>query len=181
MLIDGPRLPKGGEQEPNIEPNIEPDIEPNIGSPEPIRGAGMRFNAEKMPLETIPLHLLEDCARVFDGVTKREVKPYPMWNWAKGMPWSVPYACMLRHLAAWYRGEDNDPETGINHLGHVMCNLLMLTHYKDAFPEGDNRPVLYFKPGGMDVACEQRVAVQPNGAIQECPGDWDRMCRDNQL
>jgi hypothetical protein len=149
MLIDGPKLPKGGE-----------DVIPNIGSPADVRGAGMRYNAGKNPLQTIPLHLLEAGARVFDHVTTRPVKPYPRWNWAKGMEWSVPYACILRHLAAWYRGEDNDPETGISHLGHVMCNLLMLTHYQDAFPEGDDRPKDYFKPGGMD-ACQ-------TGMVKKC-------------
>lgn len=121
----------------------------NVGSFEEKRGEGARYNKEKDPLETVPLHLLAGAAHVFKHVTEREVKPYPMWNWAKGMPWSVPYGCMLRHMAAWYRGEDDDKETGLNHLHHAMCNLLMLTHYIDAFPEGDDRPNNYFKPGGM--------------------------------
>ena len=121
-----------------------------IGSEESKRGEGIRYNTEKTPYECIPIHLIAGAARVFKHVTKRKDKPYPLWNWVKGMPWSVPYACMIRHLDAWYRGETNDPETEENHLHHVLCNLLMLIHYEDAFAEGDDRPSEFFKKGGMD-------------------------------
>ena len=109
------------------------------------RGSGARFNTGKHPLRFTPLHLLESGNRVWAyGANK-----YAAWNWAKGMAWSVPYECMLRHLAAWYRGEDIDPESGESHLGHIMCNILMLEHFKTAFPEGDDRPKLTFQPGGI--------------------------------
>ena len=57
------------------------------------------------------------------------------------MPWSVPLACLMRHMAAWQRGEENDPESGLPHLAHAMCNLRMLTLYAKTYPEGDDRPV----------------------------------------
>ena len=119
------------------------------GSPEDKRGEGMRFNVGKPPMEFAPIHLLAGASQVFKIVTEREHNPYPIWNWAKGMPWTVPYACMLRHLGAWFRGEDIDPDSGHPHLDHVHCNLLMLLHYRDAFKEGDNRPTKYFQLGGM--------------------------------
>lgn len=115
------------------------------------RGSGARFNSGKPALDMIPLHLLEGAARVFHGVTTREVKPYPKWNWAKGMPWSVPLGCIKRHIGAWERGEDKDPETGESHLDHIICNLLMLKHYEDAFIEGDDRPKQFFKKGGVNA------------------------------
>ncbi len=114
------------------------------------RGKGLRYNEEKTPYECIPLHLIAGAARVFKQVTMRKEKPYPMWNWATGMVWSKPYACMLRHLDEWYRGEDNDKETNENHLHHALCNLLILIHCQDAYEEGDDRPTKFFKPGGMD-------------------------------
>jgi hypothetical protein len=82
----------------------------------------------------------EEAAQVFHHVTTRPVKPYPMWNWAKGMPWSVPTACAVRHLLAILRGEDLDPETGLPHRGHAMCNLIMLAQYEKTYREGDDRP-----------------------------------------
>lgn len=81
-----------------------------------------------------------EAARVFQHVTTRPVKPYPKWNWMKGMAWSVPLGCAIRHLLALQSGEELDPETGITHWGHVQCNLIMLLHYRHAYPQGDDRP-----------------------------------------
>lgn len=78
----------------------------------------------------------EDCARVFEYGRKK----YASWNWAKGMPWSVPAACAVRHLLAIDRGEELDPESGLPHWGHVMCNLVMLATFVDTYTEGDDRP-----------------------------------------
>lgn len=103
-------------------------------------GSGARFNQDKVPYELIPLHLLETTARVFGYGAKK----YAAWNWAKGMPFSVVIGCLKRHLAAIERGEDIDPESGLPHIGHLMCNALMLQHYMDSYPEGDDRPKKWF-------------------------------------
>lgn len=100
------------------------------------RGSGTRYNDSKPDLSLIPLCTLEDEARVWMyGKAK-----YAAWNWAKGMPWSAPLACLMRHMAAWQRGEENDPESGLPHLAHAMCNLRMLTLYSRTYKEGDDRP-----------------------------------------
>jgi hypothetical protein len=77
-----------------------------------------------------------DCARVFDYGKRK----YAEWNWAKGMAWSIPMACAARHLIAMMRGEENDPESGLAHRGHVFCNIVMLQTFARTFPEGDDRP-----------------------------------------
>jgi hypothetical protein len=100
------------------------------------KGSGARFNGGKPDFSLIPLVTLEDEARVWMyGKNK-----YNAWNWAKGMDWSIPLACVMRHLAAWQRGEENDIESGLPHLAHAMCNLRMLTLYSKTYPEGDDRP-----------------------------------------
>jgi hypothetical protein len=81
--------------------------------------------------------LLEPAARVFDYGSRK----YAAWNWAKGMPWSVPVGCIHRHLVALVLAEEvNDEESGLSHLGHVMCNLIMLAHYLVYYPEGNDLP-----------------------------------------
>ncbi len=66
---------------------------------------------------------------------------YAAHNWMKGMAWSIPLACALRHAdALWYQREENDPESNLPHIGHIMCNLIMLMHYNFAFPEGNDLP-----------------------------------------
>lgn len=104
------------------------------------RGSGARYNTGKADLSLIPLCTLEDEARVW---MYGEAK-YKRYNWMKGMAWSVPLACALRHLAAFQKGEDIDPESGQPHIAHAMCNLRMLTLYATTFKEGDDRPTEYF-------------------------------------
>lgn len=100
------------------------------------KGSGARFNGGKPDFSLIPLWtLFDECKVWMYGKAK-----YAAWNWAKGMAWSVPFACALRHLAAWQRGEENDPESGLPHLDHAMCNLRMLKLYSKNFTEGDDRP-----------------------------------------
>ena len=79
---------------------------------------------------------VEPCVRVFEY----GIKKYAAWNWAKGMAWSVPLGCVLRHLEKILDGEDLDPESGQLHWGHVLCNLIMLQHYATNYMEGDDRP-----------------------------------------
>jgi hypothetical protein len=101
------------------------------------KGSGARFNVGKPDFSLIPLCTLEDEARVWEyGRAK-----YAAWNWTKGMAWSIPFACAMRHMAAWQRGEECDQESGLPHLAHAMCNLRMLTLYGQTYQVGDDRPV----------------------------------------
>jgi hypothetical protein len=106
------------------------------------KGSGARYDLGKTRYELIPTHLLASTADVFAYGAQK----YAAWNWAKGMPWSKVIGCIKRHLAAIERGEDIDPESGLPHIGHLMCNALMLEHYRTAYPEGDDRPVEWFAP-----------------------------------
>jgi hypothetical protein len=100
-------------------------------------GSGARNNSGKPDLSLIPMNTLFDEARVWEYGKKK----YKEWNWVKGMEWSVPFACAMRHMAAWQSGEECDVESGLPHLAHAMCNLRMLTLYAKKYPQGDNRPV----------------------------------------
>lgn len=78
-----------------------------------------------------------DCARVFEYGRHK----YAAHNWMKGMAWSIPIACALRHAdALWNRGEENDPESGLPHIGHILCNLVMVLYYIEHYPEGNDLP-----------------------------------------
>jgi hypothetical protein len=105
------------------------------------RGSGARYNNGKPDLSLIPLATLSDEARVW--MYGRE--KYAAWNWTKGMDWSIPLACALRHLSKWQEGEELDEESGLPHLAHAMCNLRMLTLFSQNYKEGDDRPVKELK------------------------------------
>jgi hypothetical protein len=83
----------------------------------------------------------EEAAHVF---TYGKAK-YAAWNWAKGMPWSVPLACAARHLL-WMQADRQsiDNESQLPHRGHVFCNGIMLLQYDPSYTEGNDLP-----PKGM--------------------------------
>lgn len=76
------------------------------------------------------------CAEVFEYGAKK----YSAWNWLRGQAWSIPFACCLRHLSKIYNGEIVDSESTKTHLGHFLCNIMMLCYYETEYPEGDDRP-----------------------------------------
>jgi len=113
------------------------------------KGSGARYNDGKPKFSLIPLVLLEGVARVWEHGTKK----YSAWNWAKGADWDIPFDSLMRHLSAWQSGEDLDPlvhpvtgaiGSGLPHIDHMICNLLMLKHYSSYYKEGDTRPKEFF-------------------------------------
>lgn len=94
------------------------------------------------------------------GATK-----YAAWNWAKGMPWSVPLACIKRHAVQIIEAENDeslyDSESGISHIGHIAANIVMLQHYLQHFQEGDDRaPAECFGDVGI-VPDEVEMLMKP--------------------
>ena len=98
----------------------------------------------KPEFELLPLDLMSDVNKVLQhGASK-----YGVNNWRKpeGFKLSRCYNALLRHMFAWWRGEDNDPETGITHLAHAMCNLLFLMYHFKNNKQTDDRPIGFGKP-----------------------------------
>jgi hypothetical protein len=124
------------------------------------KGSGARFNEGKPDFSLIPLCTLEDEIKVWEYGAKK----YKFFNWCRGMPWSVPFACLLRHISKWQMGEENDEESGLPHIAHAMCNLRMLTLYSRTYKEGDDRPVEWFrdwnKATGIPVWAAELVMVK---------------------
>lgn len=84
--------------------------------------AGRKNDDGKVRLDLLPTEALEEIAKVLTFGAKK----YAAHNWRKGFVWSRTVAAMLRHLYAWMRGEDKDPESGLSHMAHVGCNVLFL-------------------------------------------------------
>jgi hypothetical protein len=56
-------------------------------------------------------------------------KKYAPNNWMRGMSWTDVYRAILHHLNDWHRGEDIDPDSGLPHLAHAVCELMFLMHF----------------------------------------------------
>lgn len=82
----------------------------------------VKFDAGKPRAELLPpIATLEVVKVLTYGASK-----YTDHNWRLGFRWTRPIGASLRHIMAWLGGEDNDPETGINHLAHAACSLLFV-------------------------------------------------------
>jgi hypothetical protein len=88
-------------------------------------------------LGSVDPFMFDEGVKVFEyGVNK-----YAAWNWLKGMPWSVPLGSALRHAHALIiRDEFDDPESGLSHIGHFTCNVMMLSAYDRWYKQGNDFP-----------------------------------------
>lgn len=89
--------------------------------------AAIKHDEGKTDWSLVPFEALEGMADVLTFGAKK----YASWNWTDGGGFSysrVLRSC-LRHMFAFMRGEDNDPESGLSHISHAQCNLLFLAYY----------------------------------------------------
>jgi hypothetical protein len=85
----------------------------------------LKFDGAKPRVELLPFAALEETSKVLAfGVEK-----YGEHNWRNGFKWSRLLGAMLRHIFAFLRGEDNDPETGLSHMAHAACCVLFLLEH----------------------------------------------------
>jgi hypothetical protein len=95
----------------------------------------LRYNQGKLEWSLVDFDSLEGLVRVLEyGAYK-----YSRNNWKKGMPVTQVSESLMRHLFAYLRGEDVDPESGCRHLSHVMCNVMFLEYIMREKPHHDNR------------------------------------------
>jgi hypothetical protein len=66
-------------------------------------------------------------------------KKYSQWNYKAGMPWMKLLGSCSRHLIAFIRGENLDPESQLPHLAHLAYNALMLLDYTRNHNDKDDR------------------------------------------
>jgi hypothetical protein len=85
------------------------------------------------------------CEYFMEAVSVLEfgAEKYNAWNWAKGMKWSVCVGCILRHTEKLSSGEMLDEDSGFNHWGHIIANVIFLVYYAEHYKEGDDRPPRY--------------------------------------
>ena len=86
-------------------------------------GIGIKFDGRKPRWSLMPKGTVLQIIEVLEfGAAK-----YAENNWQH-----VPngrqryYDALMRHIESWWRGEKNDPESGLSHLAHAGCCLVFL-------------------------------------------------------
>lgn len=97
----------------------------------------VKYDTNKPAVELIPFVALEKIGEV---LAYGRIK-YAAHNWrfGEGLAWSRLLGAALRHLFAWGRGEKVDPESGLSHLAHAACSILMLLSYENEGGGSDDR------------------------------------------
>jgi hypothetical protein len=102
---------------------------------------GSKWDAEKVDWSFLPSSAIEEIIKVYMGGAKK----YGRGNYRKGISYSRVFSAAMRHLWAWWRGEETDPESGLSHLAHACWNVITLLEYtKGSYGKFDDR-------GGDDV------------------------------
>ena len=99
-------------------------------------GEGRKDDQGKTRIELFPGDVLLAISEILtSGAIKYEDR-----NWERGMKWSRPFGALMRHMWAWWQGEQLDAETGKSHLWHAGCCIVFLTAYEMRSIGEDDRP-----------------------------------------
>lgn len=84
---------------------------------------GDRKNQGKLQWNLVDFPSLEPMIRVLMFGAQK----YAPHNWKKGLKVTEIIDSLMRHLVALNDGEDNDPESNLPHIGHILCNAMFLS------------------------------------------------------
>lgn len=96
---------------------------------------GLKYDGEKPHMDLLDADHLENVAKVLTFGAKK----YAAHNWRNGINVSRLIAAAYRHLGAINRGEDIDPESGLDHVAHLGCCVQFLDWTLNNKPEFDDR------------------------------------------
>jgi hypothetical protein len=85
---------------------------------------GRRDNLGKRKWSYVNFQSLEPMIEVLEFGAEK----YSPHNWKKGFPKEEILESMQRHLAKLFDGEDIDQESGLHHIGHIMCNAMFYSY-----------------------------------------------------
>lgn len=127
------------------------------------------LGVKKVPFHTIPTKpLLEVGLAMMEGGRK-----YGAHNYRQiGVCMSTYYDAAMRHLTAWWEGEDIDPDSGIHHVIKAIASLFVV---RDSMHMGncvDDRPIQY--PNGINIGEFNKLAAELITKYPKCaePFTW---------
>ena len=113
-------------------------VDTPVDAPKPEQTVAIKHDSGKTDWSLMPFEAVEEINKVLEfGAGK-----YAAHNWTEGtgFKYSRVLNSLLRHIFAFVRGEDKDPESGLSHLAHAGCNVLFLLYYikhKDRYANDD--------------------------------------------
>lgn len=110
---------------------------------------------KKTPLSTLPFRVLWRVGlAMLEGALK-----YGRHNYrAAGVRYSVYFDSTMRHIGAWWEGQDIDPDSNLHHIDKAIAGLMVL---RDSMLEGnfvdDRPPVSDFDMKELDLHAAELI------------------------
>jgi hypothetical protein len=96
-----------------------------------VKPHGTRYNDGKLQWSMAEMKALEPMIRVLMfGAMK-----YERNNWKKGLKLDEILDSLQRHYVAILSGEANDTESGLPHIGHLLCNAMFYSYFTEVKPD----------------------------------------------
>jgi hypothetical protein len=93
---------------------------------------GRKDDHGKPRLDLIPTEAIFEIGKVLGyGASKYGDKNWPLVEDGR----KRFYGSALRHLVAWFGGEQLDKESGLNHLSHALTNIIFLLDLEKESPK----------------------------------------------
>lgn len=83
----------------------------------------------KLQWSLMPFEQLEDTVRVL----MKGAEKYSRDNWKKCDDVNRYKDALMRHVTAYIKGEERDPDDNLPHLAHAICNCLFLQWFDKQF------------------------------------------------
>lgn len=87
----------------------------------------LRYNDGKLRWSLVHFTSLRPMVRVLEfGAVK-----YAVANWQKGLNRRDILESLIRHATDLLDGQELDPDSGLHHIGHIMCNAMFYQYFVD--------------------------------------------------
>lgn len=143
--------------------------------------SGRKDDAGKVDLSLVPMIAI---VRLAEAMAVGE-KKYGRYNYCKGLKASQQVGALLRHVFAWFNGEDFDSKDGQHHLGSAMANCLMILRQEELGTLIDDRFTIDSPEGEEGAEGEFQGGMPDEGLVlielANGPGSTMRMTTDGEL
>ena len=95
----------------------------------------IKYDSGKPRYDLIPTEVLDAYATILAFGAKK----YSDRNWQRGFTYGRVFGALMRHMWAWWKCEDNDPESGFSHLWHAIFNVAALIYFESKGVGQDDR------------------------------------------
>ena len=129
-------------------------MEVRTDSADPKEIAVIQLKKDRPSYSVLPNRALRGVIHAF----RNGVEKYGRLNWRDtgSCAASTYFDATMDHITAWWEGEDNASDSGLNHLDHAIACLLIIRDNQMANALDDDRPLPLEEPASPTLPLQQQ-------------------------